>query len=162
MSDYQFCPRCATPLAEVFRYGKVRPACPSCGFVHCANPRVAAVLFLADRERILLVKRGVIPEKGRWALPAGFVDLGEHPEAAARREMREETGLEVEIVRLLNLEFDPDSKVMTLLYRVRQVGGALAAGDDVDDARWFTRDGLPDLAFESTRRCVRAWAAGKL
>lgn len=162
MSDYQFCPRCATPLVEEFRYGKVRPVCRSCGFVHCANPRVAAVVFLADRERVLLVQRGVIPEKGRWALAAGFVDLGEHPEEAARREVLEETGLAVEIVRLMNVEFDPASKAVILLYRARLVGGVLAAGDDVEDARWFTRDDLPDLAFESTRRCVRAWLAGKL
>jgi ADP-ribose pyrophosphatase YjhB (NUDIX family) len=162
MDDYRFCPRCATALVLQPRYGKERPVCPACGFVHCANPRVAVVLFLADRDRILLVKRGMAPEQGRWALVAGFVDLGEHPEAAARREMREETGLEVAVVRLLGLDYDPGSRAVVLLYRARLLGGTLAAGDDADDAQWFTRDQVPDLAFESTRRCVRDWLAGRL
>lgn len=163
MTGYLFCPRCATPLEEQFRYGKVRPVCPACGFVHCANPRVAVVLYLADRDRILLVKRGMAPEKGRWALAAGFVDQGERPEAAAMREMREETGLEVRIERLLDLGFDETSQAIILTYEARMVGGILAADDDVEEARWFTRDELPDpseLAFESTRRRVRAWLAG--
>jgi ADP-ribose pyrophosphatase YjhB (NUDIX family) len=136
--------------------------CPDCGFIAFANPRVAVVLFLAERERILLVKRGVAPEKGRWALPAGFVDRGEHPEAAAVREMREETGLEVAIVRLLDLTYDDDAQVIVILYRARLLGGTLGADDDVEAAAWFDRGELPELAFASSRRAVRAWMAGEL
>jgi ADP-ribose pyrophosphatase YjhB (NUDIX family) len=144
-------------MATVVRHGALRPVCPGCGFIHFANPRVAAVVFLADGARVLLVKRSVAPEKGRWALAAGFVELGEPPEAAAIREMKEETGLDIVIERMLGLSFNAADKVIVILYQGRAVGGVLAAGDDADEARWFSRDELPELAFESTRSTVRAW-----
>ncbi len=159
--EYRFCPNCATPLRQEPRYGRVRPVCPACGFVHCANPRVAVVLFLADRDRVLLVKRGMAPEKGRWALPAGYVDAGERPEAAAVREMREETGLEVAVAGMLDLFYEETSRAVVILYRARLEGGTLAAADDVEEARWFSRgEPMPDLAFESTRKMVEAWLRG--
>jgi 8-oxo-dGTP diphosphatase len=162
MTAFQFCPRCAAPLETRPAHGKPRPVCPACGFIHFANPRVAVALFLAEPGRVLLVRRGMPPERGRWALPAGFVDAGERPEAAAAREMREETGLEVAVVRLLEVTFEEASQAIVLLYRVRLCGGELGAADDVDEARWFGREDLPDLAFESTRRAVSAWLAGRL
>jgi ADP-ribose pyrophosphatase YjhB (NUDIX family) len=162
MVEFRFCPRCAAPLETRERYGKPRPVCPACDFVHFGNPRVAVAMFLAEQGRVLLVKRGLPPEKGRWALPAGFVDAGERPEAAAAREMREETGLEVAVTRLLELAYEDTSQAIVLLYRVRLLGGELHADDDVEDARWFGREELPDLAFESTRRSVSAWLAGGL
>jgi ADP-ribose pyrophosphatase YjhB (NUDIX family) len=73
--------------------------------------------------------------------------------------MLEETGLEVEVDRLLELVYDEGQRVIVILYRVRRVGGTLAANDDVDAVQWFTRDDLPDLAFASTRRAVQAWLA---
>ena len=157
-----FCPRCGDRVAMLVRYGSLRPVCPACGFVQFANPRVAAVVFVTDGDRVLLVKRGVPPEQGRWALAAGFVDLGERPQDAAVREMREETGLEVVIERMLDLSFNEADKVIVILYRARAVGGILAAADDVEEARWFAAAELPDLAFESTRRTVRAWLEGAL
>ena len=164
MIEYRYCPNCATPLERVFRYGKVRPVCPACGFVHCANPRVAVVVFLADGGRVLLVKRGMEPEKGRWALAAGFVDQGERPEAAAAREMREETGLEVAVTRQLDLGFDEASRAIVILFEGRLLGGTLKADDDVEEARWFAPGDLPEaseLAFESTRRALREWLAAQ-
>jgi ADP-ribose pyrophosphatase YjhB (NUDIX family) len=162
MIEYKFCPCCAAPLETQERYGKPRPVCPACGFVHFANPRVAVAVFLTEGDRVLLVKRGMAPEKGGWALPAGFVDAGERPELAAVREIREETGLEVAVARLLETGYEETSAAIVLLYRARLVGGDLRADDDVDDARWFSREELPELAFESTRRSVAAWLAGRL
>jgi len=156
------CQRCGGRMEMRVRHGGLRPVCPGCGFVHFANPRVAAVVFLAEGERILLVKRKVAPEQGRWALAAGFVELGEAPEAAAIRELKEETGLDGVIERMLDLTFNEADKVIVILYQARAVGGILAGGDDVEEARWFTREELPELAFASTRRAVAAWLDGSL
>ena len=62
--------------------------------------------------------------------------------------------------RLLELFYDEGQGVIVILYQVRLLGGILAADDDVDAVQWFTREDLPELAFESTRRTVRAWVAG--
>ncbi len=102
--------------------------------------------------------RGVDPERGRWALPAGYVDGGEDPALAALREVREETGLEVRIARLVDVMFD-QGKIL-IVYGADVIGGALCAQDDVDDTRWFGPDEVPhDLAFRSTREIVARWLA---
>jgi ADP-ribose pyrophosphatase YjhB (NUDIX family) len=74
--------------------------------------------------------------------------------------MREETGLDVAVERLMELAYNDDGQVIVILYQARLVGGTLAANDDVEEARWFGRDELPDLAFESTRHAVQAWLGG--
>lgn len=158
----RFCPRCGHSLEARPIHGRTRPTCPSCRHIHFANPRVAVVLFVAEGRRVLLIKRGVWPEKGKWALPAGYIDQGEPPEAGAIREMREETGLEVAITRLLGVDYNPVSQAIVILYQARVLGGTLAAQDDAEEAGWFTPEELPELAFESTRASLKAWAAGEL
>jgi len=160
--EHPFCPRCGGRVQPLLRHGRIRPACPACGFIQFSNPKVAVALFVADGGRTLLVKRRLPPEQGKWALAAGFVDFGESPEAAAVREMREETGLDIVIERMLDLSFNEADKVIVIIYQARVAGGVMAADDDVEEVRWFTGGELPELAFESTRRTVRAWLEGGL
>lgn len=101
--------------------------------------------------RLLLVRRGNDPCRGMWSLPAGFVDAGEDPRAAAARECREETGLQVEVGELLGLHPAGGSVSFFLSFAATVTGGVLMAGDDAQDARYFANDELPELAFESTR-----------
>lgn len=161
-SDIEFCPLCGHRLEPQVRHGQPRPVCPACHFIHFANPRVAVVIFATEANRMVLVKRGSWPEKGKWALPAGFVDFGEAPENAAIREMKEETGLDITIERFMQLSFDPISQAIVLLYKAAITGGALKADDDAMDARWFTREDLPELAFDTTHQAVKAWQSGTL
>ncbi len=153
----RFCPRCGQAVTEQDKFGKVRPVCPACGYIHFANPKVAVVVFIEHDGQILLVKRGVDPERGRWALPGGFVDYGEDPVKAAVREAAEETGLTVEILELLDVTFPLNGVIIVISYTARVVDGILAAADDVEDVRWFRPADLPELAFESTQRLVRQW-----
>jgi 8-oxo-dGTP diphosphatase len=106
--------------------------------------------------RILLVQRAVSPAAGRWALPAGFVDAREDPRDTARREALEETGLDVTVGRVIDVyPGEPGSGVTFFLaFEAEIVGGALRAGDDASDARFFSADDLPDIAFSSTRDAV--------
>ena len=77
-------------------------SCPACGFHYHFNPAVAAGVIAEDREgRVLLVRRAKEPARGLLGVPGGFVDIGESAEASARREAREETGIEVEDLRFL-------------------------------------------------------------
>lgn len=161
MSDaIRFCPQCGHAIAQEMKFGRARPVCPACGYVHFPDPKVAVVVFVEREGKVLLVLRGFEPERGKWALPAGFVDRGEDPAAAARREMFEETGLEVTITRPVDVLFD--SGKIIIVYAAQVNGGTLSANDDVDDARWFGPDELPDLAFQSTQTMIDAWMAGRM
>jgi ADP-ribose pyrophosphatase YjhB (NUDIX family) len=157
-ATFAFCPQCGNELADELRFGKPHRICPACGYVHFRDPKVAAVVLIQSAGRILLVLRGVDPERGKWALPAGYVDAGEDPALAAAREVHEETGLEVRIARLVDVMFDR-GKIL-IVYGADMTGGTLCAQDDVDDVRWFGPDDIPhDLAFRSTREIVDRWLA---
>ena len=98
----------------------------------------------ADNE-ILLSKRG---DFGVWALPGGRVDSGELLSDSAIREVREETGLEVEIVRPIGLYFQAGRSRMNVLYRAKPIGGELfSESDETLDNRFFSQDNLPDDLF---------------
>jgi 8-oxo-dGTP diphosphatase len=106
--------------------------------------------------RVLLIRRGNEPFAGRWALPGGFVDEYEQLEAAARRELAEETGLQVGALEQLHAYDtpgrDPRGWVVSIAF-IARVGEAasVAGGDDADEARWFALDALPALAFDHDR-----------
>ncbi len=102
-ANFRFCPRCGQLLVEQDAFGRLRPVCVACGFVHFRDPKVAAAVLLSDNDRVLLIRRAVDPGRGLWALPAGFVEIGELPDEAAAREALEETGLHVEIGDLLRI-----------------------------------------------------------
>ncbi len=112
---------------------------------HSGKPLAAcAGALVRDSDgRLLLVLRGRDPGRGTWSLPGGRVESGETPAAAAAREVREETGLDVEIGALVaTTDWGP--------YRIHDfaatvAGGELVAGDDADDARWFTAAELETL-----------------
>jgi 8-oxo-dGTP diphosphatase len=162
-SDFRFCPRCGQPLLEREAFGRRRPVCVACGFVHFRDPKVAAAVLLGDNGRVLLIRRAVDPGRGFWALPAGFVEIDELPHEAAAREALEETGLHVEIGDLLRIRLmaNPDKPGLLLTYRGQVIDGQLQANDDVSEARWFGADELPwsELAFETTRESLREWMA---
>ena len=134
-----------------------------------------------DDARLLLVRRGVEPGRGLWALPAGYVDAGEDPRAAAARETAEETGLQVRVGAVIDVypattgepanaaaDAAPDAAADTaghrshvgasffLCFHADIVGGVLLAGDDATEVGFFSADNLPPLAFASTRAAVDA------
>jgi 8-oxo-dGTP diphosphatase len=115
-----------------------------------------------NRNRVLLVKRSVEPQKGFWCLPGGFMELGESPEKAALRELKEETGLLGRIEILLGVSSNPSALYHTVLmvgYLIKEYTGTLNAGDDADDAVYFDYDELPEIAFESHARFIRMYYA---
>ncbi len=148
---------CATPLVIKEVMGELRPACPNCGFVQYDDPKVAAGVLLVEDRRVLLVRRIMEPHAGSWSIPAGFVNAYEDPQAAAIRECREETGLEVNSLVLFDLlsgREHPRGADILLVYIAQLAGGALRAADDVDRAEWFPLGALPPLAFTSTRKIL--------
>lgn len=156
---YVYCPRCATPLETRAITDKPRRVCPACDFIYFTDPKVGVGVLVIEEGKVLLVRRTMKPERGKWSIPAGFLDRDEDPELVAVREAQEETGLHVEIEDLVDVYYNPPSPEggasVFILYRARLLGGELKAGDDADAAGFFSPDELPDIAFDSTFDAIR-------
>ena len=106
------------------------------------RPSVTADLMIVAEKKLLLVRRGGFPYRGYWALPGGFCEPGEPPEAAAARELAEETGVEISNYRLLGIfggrDRDPRGWTVTAVFLATADSlPPAAAADDAADAKWF-------------------------
>ena len=131
------------------------------------NPSPTVDVAVTDGRRILLIKRGREPFKGRWVLPGGFVEYGETVEEAGVREVLEETGIEVELESILGVYSDPArdprKHIMTTVFVGKPVSGKPKGGDDAADAAWVDLDSLDtktlafdhDLVVEDLRRWLK-------
>nr|WP_326491573.1 NUDIX hydrolase [Desulfolithobacter dissulfuricans] len=125
--------------------------CPQCGaeIPVYRNPVPTVDIIIETGEGIVLIERGNPPFG--WALPGGFVDYGESFEEAAIREAKEETGLEVVLVRQFHTYSDPkrDPRQHTAsTVFIATADGTPRGGDDARQAKIFTRDRLPPLVFD--------------
>ena len=134
----------------------LRAECPECGFRAWASSKTTACALVVDGGRVLLARRAGEPFRGYWDLPGGFLDEGEHPLDGLRRELREETGLDVEPAEFVGVWMDRYGDVedshatLNLYWTARVLGGEAGAADDVTELAWFAPDGLPpagELAF---------------
>lgn len=157
----RFCPQCGTRFRRRMVFKRRRPVCPECGYIWWDDPKVG-VGVVAERDgRILLVRRNHEPHAGRWSFPSGYLDAGEVVEKAGTREVREETGLEVALERLLGVYSEAGERTVFIAFAGRVVGGKLTAGDECLEARFFTPDELPELAFAHDTLILEAWRAGR-
>ena len=139
----------------------MRSVCPSCGYVHFEDPKVAVGVVVEMDGGIVLGKRNHEPKQGLWSFPSGFVDAGEELEEAARREVEEETGLKVSIDRLLGVYSTRGERVVFVAYAGSPVGGELVAGEECMEVATFPPDRLPEMAFPNDEAIMRAWFAGR-
>ena len=159
-----YCPTCGHRLIRKHHSGRERPYCCACETPVYFDPKVAVVVFIQRDGKILLIQRAMNPGKGKWALPAGFVDYDEAPEDAAIRETLEETCLRVRINRLLAVYPKRDDGLadIAIAYSASILGGEAQAGDDAAAVGWFTRDDLPPLVFYPSITLTSLWREGKL
>jgi ADP-ribose pyrophosphatase YjhB (NUDIX family) len=162
-AGWRRCPRCNHELAREEK--SVR--CPSCGLTVYANPApTASALVLDDDARVLLARRGGEPGAGLWDLLGGFVEEGEAPLAALRREITEETALEIEPLEFVGGYPDRygEDGIYTLnfYWTARITRGELELDDELADVAWFRPDELPDpseFAFRNTVAALADWKA---
>ncbi|HUW94963.1 MAG TPA: NUDIX hydrolase [Anaerolineae bacterium] len=112
-------------------------------------PSVGAVVFKGDR--VLLVLRGQEPSRGRWSIPGGVMELGETIQETARREVREECGVQIEVGNVVEardaIVYDEGGRIRFHYVLVdvvaRYLDGELTVGSDAEDARWVSKEELP-------------------
>jgi 8-oxo-dGTP diphosphatase len=154
LSRWRFCPVCSARLRVE---EGLRAECPECGFRAWASSKATACAIVTDGDgRALLARRAGEPFRGYWDLPGGFLEEGEHPLDGLRRELLEETGLEIEPQDFIGIWMDrygdePDAHATLNLYWTgRVIRGEASAADDVTELGWFAPDELPppdELAF---------------
>ena len=158
MDEKRFCSYCGEKLTNKSFQERNHRYCQTCDRIHYENPFPAVAALVPNQgKQLLLVKRAVEPAKGRWCLPGGFIEIDESIEEAVLRELKEETGIEGEIERLVDFFSQRSPLYGALLifgYRVTILGGELQAGDDAQEASFFDLDDLPPIAFLSHQRLI--------
>lgn len=150
--DFRYCPFCRAELTLIESGQKLRPTCPSCGFVQFKNPSPAVSILIVEGERVLLGRRREDPGAGHWAIPSGYVEYDDDFVTTAIREAKQETGLDVEIRSVVNVVssfLSPGFHFVAIYLLARVVGGELRAADDLVRVDWFPLAGpLPEMAFQ--------------
>ena len=152
MKPWQYCPFCGGPLCRRNDGEGDALYCEPCDRFHYRNPLPCVTCVLETADGILLVLRGKQPKEGFWALPGGFMEIGESPEEAAKREMLEETGVEAVAVSLIGLTSQHSERFGSVLYagyEVLEFRGEPKPGSDARDTAFIKRNALPPIAFES-------------
>jgi 8-oxo-dGTP diphosphatase len=160
LSQFKFCPRCATPLVEEERFGAVRQTCPNCSFIFFQDPKVVTVVLIEFEGKILLGKRSIEPGLGEWSFPSGYVNRGESVELAAVREVKEETNLDIELNGLLGVYSETDNPIILVVYRAEITGDVKTMKPDpeeVSELAFFGLSDMPPLAFPFDKRILEDW-----
>ena len=164
-SRFRFCPVCGGPFTpRHLRPGEpARLVCGACGFIYYIDPKVAVGTIIRMGEGVVLARRAIEPGYGQWVFPGGYVDRGEVVEDAARREAREEVGLDVRLDGLVGIYSYPGTTPIVVVYKATPTGGTLAVDEESLEARRFTQAEVPwaDLAFRSTEAALRDYWSGR-
>lgn len=159
MKRYKFCPLCKSNLIKKKKNGNYYPSCKKCGWVYYSNPLPSVAAFVYnDNGEILLIKRGVAPGKGKWALPSGFIEQNELPEEAVLRELREETNIKGSIHKLIGVYTEPTKlygNVLLIAYDINCFQCKPKFGSDTLRAKFFSAGKLPAITFASHRAIIK-------
>jgi ADP-ribose pyrophosphatase YjhB (NUDIX family) len=153
------CPSCAQELQISMVNGRERLVCFNCEFVHWDNPIPVTATIVPLNGGIVLVRRKYPPFIDDWCLPGGFIEAHESPEHSAIREVEEETGLKVEIARMLSAHSPGKGiNIIILFYLATNVSGNPEAGDDASAVQIFSKETLPkNIAFPLHNEMISKW-----
>jgi ADP-ribose pyrophosphatase YjhB (NUDIX family) len=164
----KFCLLCGSECIPKLDNGILRMACITCGHIQYQNPSPAVSILIVDNSKFLLCKRSGNHFQGeKWCLPCGFIEFNEDYLSAAVREVKEETGLDIEVQAIISVVsnfFKPDLHTLVIVLLAKSLGGVLNARDRENDfLEWFSIDKrLPEMAFEADAHIIRRYFNTKL
>ncbi len=155
--EFKFCPFCKAKLKRKKIIQRYRLYCKRCKWICYENPLPAVASIIIKDKKVLLIKRKNSPQKGKWALPSGFVEIDETPEDSCLRELKEETGLKGSIERLIGVFRQRGTvyKAVLVIGYLVKAKGKLKPGDDAEEIRLFNIDELPKVPFDSHRKLIK-------
>jgi len=156
MIQYNFCPKCGNAIEKTLN----PPYCSHCNLTYYRNAKPCASLLPIKDGKVLLGKRAQDPYKGAYDIIGGFMEADELPEAAALREGKEETGLDMKITSLLGMYVDRYGEngdyTLNIHYLAEIIGGEMQAQDDIASLEWVDINNLPlDEGFQNTKDGLR-------
>jgi ADP-ribose pyrophosphatase YjhB (NUDIX family) len=131
----RYCTECAAPLSQ---RDATEYVCAN-GHKYWNEPHASACVAVLREGQVLLARRAVEPRKGKYVIPGGFVDFDETPYEAARRELREETGLdatELDLLEVHTIRYRENEASLSIVFHARSWQGEPAAGDDAEALAW--------------------------
>jgi ADP-ribose pyrophosphatase YjhB (NUDIX family) len=158
-----YCMECGGVLGERVPPGedRLRLVCGSCGYISYKNPKVVVGILPVQDGMVLLLRRAIEPRVGMWTCPGGFLEMGESVEEGARREAREELGIEVGDLKLLGVYSRPRGGVVVIVYLASLMGGEVRLGSEALETALFRPDDVPweELAFPTTASALEDWVS---
>jgi len=151
----KFCPICGTSIKNISPPD--HPACPNDHFVWYQDPKVAVGTLVQKDEKLLLVRRKFPPHTNEWSYPSGFVDAGEKVEDAAKREVFEETNINIQMDQLLGVYSSTGDDIIFIAYSATAINENIVNGPESIDVSWFEVNQLPPLAFEHDNKILQRW-----
>lgn len=137
-----------------------RLVCKSCDFIHYDNPKIISGAVVTYKDKFLLCKRAINPQKGLWTLPAGFIELGENPAEGAAREAWEEARAQITVGPLIGIYTIKHISQVQMFYRAEMAEPKFEAGPESLDVQLFRWDEIPwkRLAFPSVVWALKDYA----
>jgi 8-oxo-dGTP diphosphatase len=148
-----YCFHCGQALQHKDIDDHLREICPACGWIYYEQLKLSAAVRVVQDGKLLLAQRGIEPWYGTWYMPAGYVEVDEHPLEAAAREAREETGLDVRLLALVKeyiYRDDPRGNGLVLLYDACVVGGVLATSLETLAVGFFSPEEILAMPLASS------------
>jgi len=150
----KYCPNCGNKLEN---NNENYQKCDNCNYIHYINPSPAVSILIKDGNKVLLGKRNGKIKNNLWCLPCGFIDFGEDYIAAGVREVKEETGVDVKITKIINVAFNyinPNLNTVVMVLLGECTGGEIKAGDDISEVKRFDYDAFPEMAFQADSHII--------
>ncbi len=160
-----YCSNCAAPVEHGVPEGDDRPRyfCQKCGTVHYQNPRLVVGCIPVWEDKILLCLRDIEPRRGKWTLPAGYLENGETVMAGAQRETREETSVTVSRLEPYLLFDIAHINQLYLMFRARLDSPDFHRTKESAQVRLFEEKAIPwdEIAFPAIEKTLRIYLADR-
>jgi len=158
----RFCMLCGGAMADAGDADHAHKVCTVCKRPHWRNPApTVTVMVVKERSLLLCLRSQRMLYGGKWCLPGGFMEWGEDFITAGRREVREETGLEVEIKSIISIasnQHTPDASTISVILLAEPMSGDPKPMDETDDVRWHPfAEPLPVMAFTHHEHIIQRY-----